>query len=63
MTVSRAIRNQAQTMRGRITEEVGRVTHNRRLQRRGRIDRVSGNLKQAVQRTKDAFRRNGNGTR
>lgn len=63
MTVSRAIRNQAQTMRGRITEEVGRVTHNRRLQRRGRIDRVSGSLKQAVQRTKDAFGRNGSGSR
>jgi uncharacterized protein YjbJ (UPF0337 family) len=63
MTVSRTIRNQAQMMRGRITEEVGRVTHDRRLQRRGRIDRVSGSLKQAVQRTKDTFRRNGSGPR
>lgn len=63
MTVSRTIRNQAQMMRGRITEEVGRVTHDTRLQRRGRIDRVSGSLKQAVQRTKDAFRRNGSGPR
>jgi hypothetical protein len=26
MTVSRTIRNQAQTMKGRITEELGRVT-------------------------------------
>jgi len=63
MTVSRTVRNQAQMMRGRITEEVGRVTHDRRLQRRGRIDRVSGSLKQAVQRTKDTFRRNGSGPR
>jgi uncharacterized protein YjbJ (UPF0337 family) len=59
MTVSRTIRNQAQTMRGRVTEELGRVTRNRRLQRRGRTDRVSGSLKQAVEKTKDAFRRNG----
>ena len=63
MTVSRTIRNKAQTMKGRITEELGRVTRNRRLQRRGRIDRVSGSLKQAVEKTKDAFRRNGSGTR
>jgi len=61
MTVSRSIRNKAQTMKGRITEELGRVTHDRRLQRRGRIDRVSGSLKQAVEKTKDAFRRNGSG--
>jgi len=63
MTVSQTIRNQAQTMKGRITEELGRATHNRRLQRRGRADRVSGSLKQAVRKTKDAFRRNGSGPR
>lgn len=59
MIVAQSIRNQAQTMKGRITEELGRVTRNRRLQRRGRNDRVSGSLKQAVEKTKDAFRRNG----
>ncbi|WP_405582818.1 CsbD family protein [Streptomyces sp. NBC_01092] len=58
MAVSRIIRNKAQTMKGRITEEFGRVTRNRRLQRRGRTDRVSGSLKQAVEKTKGAFRRN-----
>ncbi|MFG2126648.1 CsbD family protein [Streptomyces sp. NPDC048751] len=63
MTVSRTIRNQAQTMKGRITEEPGRFTRNRRLQRRGRADRVSGSLKQAVEKAKVAFRRNGSGTR
>ncbi|MDX3114972.1 MULTISPECIES: CsbD family protein [Streptomyces] len=63
MTVSRSIRNKAQTMKGRITEELGRVTHDRRLQRRGRIDRVSGSLKQAAGKAKGAFRRNGSGPR
>jgi uncharacterized protein YjbJ (UPF0337 family) len=63
MTVARTIRNKAQTMKGRVTETLGRVTRNRRLQRRGRTDRVSGSLKQAVEKTKDAFRRNGSGTR
>jgi uncharacterized protein YjbJ (UPF0337 family) len=63
MIVARSIRNRAQTMKGRITEELGRVTRNRRLQRRGRNDRFSGSLKQAVEKTKDAFRRNGSGPR
>ena len=45
MNVARSTRNQAQTMKGRITEELGRVTRNRRLQRRGRNDRVAGSLK------------------
>ena len=63
MTVARSIRNQAQTMKGRITEELGRVTRNRRLQRRGRTDRVSGSLKQAAEKAKDAFRRGGSGPR
>lgn len=63
MTVARSIRNQAQTMKGRITEEVGRVTRNRRLQRHGRIDRVSGTMKQAVEKARGVFRRNGSGPR
>lgn len=63
MTVARSIRNRAQAMKGRITQELGRVTSNRRLRRRGSNDRVSGSLKQAPEKTKDAFRRNGSGPR
>jgi uncharacterized protein YjbJ (UPF0337 family) len=63
MTVSRTIKNQAQTMKGRITEELGRVTRNRRLQRRGRTDRVSGSLKQAAEKVKGTFRGSGSGPR
>jgi len=63
MTVARSVRNQAQTMKGRITRELGRVTRNRRLQRRGSNDRVSGSLKQAEEKTEDAFRRNGSSPR
>jgi uncharacterized protein YjbJ (UPF0337 family) len=50
-------------MKGRTAEELGRGTRNGRLQRRGRIDHVSGILKQAVEKTKSAFGRNGSGTR
>ncbi|GAA4090096.1 hypothetical protein GCM10022233_86810 [Streptomyces shaanxiensis] len=63
MTVSRTVRNKAQTMKGRITEELGRVTRNRRLQRRGRADRVSGSLKQGVEKVRGALRRDGSGPR
>ncbi|MFG2460443.1 CsbD family protein [Streptomyces sp. NPDC048523] len=63
MTVSRTTRNQAQVMKGRVTEELGRVTHNRRLQRRGRADRVSASVKQAVDKAKAAFTRNGGDAR
>lgn len=34
MTVARSICNQAQTVKGRITQELGPVTRTRRLQRR-----------------------------
>ncbi|WAX78889.1 CsbD family protein [Streptomyces sp. KMM 9044] len=63
MTVSRAIRNRAQTTKGGIAEEPGRVTRNGRLRHRGRIDRVSGSLEQAVEKTKDAFGQDGSGIR
>lgn len=62
-TVARSISSQAQTMKGRITQELGRGTRSRRLQHRGRNDRVSGSLKQAGEKTKDALRRNGSGPR
>lgn len=63
MIVARSVRSQAQTMRRRIAEELGRVTRNRRPRRRRRNDRVSRNLEQAVEKTKDAFRRNGSDPR
>lgn len=63
MTVSRTIRNQAQTTKGRFTEKLGRVTRHRPSQRRGRAGGVSGSLKQAAEKAKGAFRRNGGGPR
>lgn len=50
MTVARSIRNKAQTTKDRITEELGRVTRNRRLQRHGRNERVSGSLNRPSRR-------------
>ncbi|MFI6565863.1 CsbD family protein [Streptomyces sp. NPDC050534] len=57
MTVARTMRNKAQTLKGKVTEELGRVTGSRRLKRQGRTDRVSGSLKQAAEKAGRAFRR------
>ncbi|MGW3407575.1 CsbD family protein [Streptomyces adonidis] len=56
MSVGQTIKHKAQAFKGRVTERVGRTTRNRRLQREGRTDRVSGNLKQSGDKAKDAFR-------
>jgi uncharacterized protein YjbJ (UPF0337 family) len=57
MSVGRTIRHKTQAFKGRVTERIGRNTRNRRLQREGRTDRVSGNLKQSGDKAKNAFRR------
>ncbi|MFE9688069.1 CsbD family protein [Streptomyces sp. NPDC006285] len=46
-----------QALKGRITQRIGRGTRNRRLEREGRTDRMSGNLKQSGDKAKNAFRR------
>jgi uncharacterized protein YjbJ (UPF0337 family) len=54
-------RNKTQELRGRIKWNTGEVTGDRSLQAEGRADEVMGNLKQAGEKIKDAFR--GRGTR
>jgi uncharacterized protein YjbJ (UPF0337 family) len=54
-------RDKAQELRGRIKRNTGEVTGNRRLQAEGWAEEVMGNLKQAGEKIKDAFR--GRGTR
>ncbi|NGO41857.1 CsbD family protein [Streptomyces ureilyticus] len=57
MGVGQTIKHKTQAFKGRMAERVGRTTRNTRLQRQGRTDRVSGNLKQAGSKAKHAFRR------
>jgi uncharacterized protein YjbJ (UPF0337 family) len=54
-------RDKVQVLRGRIKRNTGEVTGSGRLQAEGRADEVMGNLKQAGEKVKDAFR--GRGTR
>jgi uncharacterized protein YjbJ (UPF0337 family) len=53
-------RDKAQELRGRIKRNTGEITGNRRLQGEGKADEVIGNLKQAGEKVKDAFRGRGN---
>ncbi|QDQ15546.1 CsbD family protein [Streptomyces spectabilis] len=57
MSTGHPFRNKAQDLKGRITERIGRAARNRRLQREGRTDRISGNLKQSGDKIKNAFHR------
>lgn len=57
MNMGQAIRNTAQTAKGRIKEAIGRTTHDRQTQREGRADRSMGNLKQAAAKARKAFKR------
>jgi uncharacterized protein YjbJ (UPF0337 family) len=54
-------RDKMQVLRGRIKRDTGEATGSGRLQAEGRADEVMGNLKQAGEKVKDAFR--GRGTR
>ncbi|MET9892864.1 CsbD family protein [Streptomyces sp. NPDC006465] len=56
MSVGQTIKHKTQAFKGRVTERIGRTTRNRRLQREGRADQISGNLKQSGDKAKDAFR-------
>ncbi|MFF5303249.1 CsbD family protein [Streptomyces sp. NPDC013161] len=56
MSIGQTIKHKTQALKGRVTERIGRTTRNRRLQRHGRTDQISGNLKQFGDRAKNAFK-------
>jgi uncharacterized protein YjbJ (UPF0337 family) len=49
--------NKAQEVKGHGKEKVGRAVGNESLEADGSADRKKGSLKQAGEKTKDAFRR------
>jgi len=49
-------KNKAQAAKGKVKEEAGRATGDDSLRAKGRSDRVKGNVKQAGEKVKDAFR-------
>lgn len=51
------VQNKTQEVKGRIKESAGRELGDPDLEAEGTADRMSGSLKQALQKFKDAFRR------
>jgi uncharacterized protein YjbJ (UPF0337 family) len=50
------VENKAQEVAGRAKSAVGGATDNRDLQAEGEKDKMAGNLKQAGEKVKDAFK-------
>lgn len=50
------IKNKAQEVSGKGKESVGEATGDRDLQAEGQTDQAAGNLKQAGEKVKDAFK-------
>jgi uncharacterized protein YjbJ (UPF0337 family) len=48
--------NKAQELKGNIKEKVGDATDNKDLEAKGETDQTKGNLKQAGEKVKDAFK-------
>jgi uncharacterized protein YjbJ (UPF0337 family) len=57
MSTEDKLHNKAEELKGRTKEQVGKATDDEGLQAEGRADRVSGTLKQAGEKVKDAFRK------
>jgi uncharacterized protein YjbJ (UPF0337 family) len=55
-TVDKA-KNKAQEAKGHVKEAAGKATNDKSLETEGKGDQVKGNLKQAGEKVKDAFRK------
>jgi uncharacterized protein YjbJ (UPF0337 family) len=56
VSVGKKFRHKAETAKGRAKKVTGRVTGNRRLKAEGRTGQAVGNLKQAGDKVRNAFR-------
>jgi uncharacterized protein YjbJ (UPF0337 family) len=57
MSIGQKMRHKAETAKGATKKFVGRLTGNRRMTAEGRTSQTKGNLQQAMDRVKDAFKR------
>jgi uncharacterized protein YjbJ (UPF0337 family) len=49
-------KNKAEEVGGKVKEKAGEATGDHRLEAEGHVDQASGNLKQAGEKVKDAFK-------
>ncbi|GAA4986504.1 CsbD family protein [Kitasatospora paranensis] len=57
MSKGNKIDNAAEKAKGKVKEATGRAVGNERLEAEGRADQAKGDLKQAGEHVKDAFKR------
>ncbi|MEV8100012.1 CsbD family protein [Kitasatospora sp. NPDC085879] len=57
MSTGDKIENTGDEVNGEVKESAGKAVGNERLEAEGRADRVKGDLKQAGEHVKDAFKR------
>ena len=51
------LKNKAQETKGHVKEAAGKATNDRSLEAKGKKDKAAGNVKQAGEKVKDAFRK------
>ena len=56
MSTSDKISNKAEELTGKVKEGAGDATDNESMEREGKMDQTKGNLKQAGEKVKDAFK-------
>jgi uncharacterized protein YjbJ (UPF0337 family) len=56
MGVGKKAKNKAKVIKGKTKKHAGKATGNERLKTEGKADEVTGNLKNAGEKVKDAFR-------
>ncbi|MDQ1537678.1 MAG: hypothetical protein QOE58_2071 [Actinomycetota bacterium] len=49
--------NKAEEAKGEAKERLGSATNNEEMEQEGKVDQATGNLKQAGEKVKDAFKR------
>jgi uncharacterized protein YjbJ (UPF0337 family) len=57
MTIGQTIRHKAEAAKGTTKKFVGRLTGNRRLAAEGRTGQAKGNMQQAMDKVRNAFKR------
>jgi uncharacterized protein YjbJ (UPF0337 family) len=57
MGAEKKAKDKAKVIKGKAKKHAGRATGNERLKAEGKADEVTGNLKGAGEKVKDAFRR------
>ena len=57
MAATDKAKNSAQKAKGKVKESAGKVTGNDKLRAKGKVDQKKGDLKQAGEKVKDAFRK------